>query len=67
MTLDLRYRIVKAMSWTDLQTVFAVAFTSEITAVSERGIEALRERVAALSEDERRLLREALHEIEAVA
>ena len=51
---------VKAMSWTDLQTVFAVTFANEIEAVSEHGTEALRERVAALSEDERALLREAL-------
>jgi hypothetical protein len=51
---------VKAMSWTDLQTVSAVTFANEIEAVSERGIDALRERVAALTEAERRLLREAL-------
>jgi hypothetical protein len=58
---------VKAMSWTDLQTVFAVTFANEIEAVSERGTGALRERVAALSEGERGMLREALDEVEAAA
>jgi hypothetical protein len=54
---------IRAMSWTEIQTVFAVTFANEIEAVSERGIDALRERVAALSEDERRLLRDALDEV----
>jgi hypothetical protein len=51
---------VRQMSWTDLQTVFAVTFAADIRAVSERGTDALRDRVAALSESERGLLREAL-------
>jgi hypothetical protein len=40
--------------------VFAVTFVTEIEAVSERGEQALHERFAALSEDERQPLREAL-------
>jgi hypothetical protein len=51
---------VEAMSWADLQMVFAVHFADEIAAVSSQGPDALRERVAALPDDMRRLLREAL-------
>jgi hypothetical protein len=51
---------VRAMSWGDMQVVFALTFVDEIAAVSERGPAALRGKVAALSEDERTLLREAL-------
>lgn len=51
---------IRAMTWHDLQAVFALQFAEDITTVSERGTDALRERIAALSEGERRLLREAL-------
>ena len=51
---------VKNMSWADMQVLVAMMFTDEISAVSERGPEALREKIAALTEDERTLLREAL-------
>jgi hypothetical protein len=51
---------VKAMSWADIEVLMAMTFAGEITAVCERGPEALREGVAALSDDERALLREAL-------
>ena len=46
---------------TDLKSIFAAQFASEIAAVTENGGDMLlRERVAALDEDQRRLLREAL-------
>ena len=51
---------IRAMPWRDLQAVFALQFADDIQAISEHGADALRERVAALSEEERRLLREAL-------
>ena len=52
---------VEKLGWDDLQTIFAAQFASEIEAVTERGGEAaLRERVTALHEDQRQLLREAL-------
>ena len=40
--------------------IFATHFASEIAAVTEDGDTLLRERVAALHEDQRQLLREAL-------
>jgi hypothetical protein len=51
---------VRAMSWDDLQTVFAITFVDEIEAVGERGGEALRERIAALPAAQQGLLRDAL-------
>ena len=46
-----------------MKTIFAAQFASEIEAVTERGGEALlRERVAALDEEQRLMLREALNE-----
>jgi hypothetical protein len=53
---------VRAMSWADMQVLVAMMFADEITAVSERGPNALRERVAALSENERKMLRDAVAE-----
>jgi hypothetical protein len=51
---------VKNMSWRDMQVLVAMTYADEIAAVSERGPEALREKLAALSEDERALLTHAL-------
>ena len=46
-----------------MQMIFATQFASEIAAVSENGDALLRERVEALDNDQRRLLREALDEV----
>jgi hypothetical protein len=52
---------VEKLGWNDLQMIFATQFASEIAAVTEDGGDALlHERVAALDEDQRQLLREAL-------
>ncbi len=51
-----------------MKMIFATHFASEIAAVTEDGGEAmLRQRVAALSEDERRLLRDAVDEVRIVS
>ena len=56
---------VEKLGWDDMQAIFAAQFASEISAVTERGGEAvLRERVAALDEDLRRRLRESLAHVE---
>ena len=58
---------VKAMSWDDMQAVFAATYVDQISAIQRNGGKALvRERLAALSDGERRLLREALSEPELV-
>ena len=55
---------VEKLGWSDLKMIFANHFASEIAAITEDGGDAmLRERVAALDEDQRRLLREALDEV----
>jgi hypothetical protein len=47
-----------------MKAIFAAHFASEINAVIERGGDAvLRERVAALDEEQQHLLREALAEV----
>jgi hypothetical protein len=51
------------LGWDDLQTIFATHFAGEIAAVGEGGEALLRERVTALDEGQRRLLREALDEV----
>jgi hypothetical protein len=52
---------VKAMSWEQIQAVFAATFVDEITAIQRiGGEELLRERVAALGDRERCGLRQAL-------
>ena len=51
---------VEKLSWSDMKMIFATQFASEIAAVTEDGDALLRERVAALHEDQRQLLREAL-------
>ena len=55
---------VEKLGWDDLQMIFATQFASEIAAVTEGGGRTLlRERVAALDDDQRRILREALDEV----
>jgi hypothetical protein len=54
---------VEKLSWRDLQYFVSTIWLDDLAAVQRRGGEAvLRERVAALSDDERRVLREALAE-----
>jgi hypothetical protein len=56
---------VRRLSWDQLTLVFANQFASEIPAVvNGHGDSLLRERLAALSSEERRLLREALSDPE---
>jgi hypothetical protein len=54
---------VETLSWSDMKMIFATLFANEIAAVTGDGDALLRERVAALDEDQRRLLREALDEV----
>jgi len=54
---------VAKLSWEDMQMIFATQFASEIAAVTEDGDVLLRERAAALDEDQRQLLRESLDEV----
>ncbi len=54
---------VEKLSWGDMKMIFATHFASEITAVTEDGDALLRERVAALDEEQRQLLQEALDDI----
>jgi hypothetical protein len=54
---------VEKLGWNDLQMIFATQFASEIAAVTEDGDGLLRERVAALDDGQRQLLREALDEV----
>jgi hypothetical protein len=52
---------IEKLAWTDMKAIFAAHFAGEIAAVTEGGGEALlRERVAALDEEQRQLLGEAL-------
>jgi hypothetical protein len=57
---------VTAMSWNELQILGATIFAEEIAAVAEGGDGLLRERLASLGPDQRRVLREALAEPECV-
>ena len=60
-------KAIEKLGWDDMQAIFAAQFASEIEAVTERGGEAaLRERVAALDDGQRELLREALDAVAAV-
>ena len=55
---------VEKLGWSDMKLIFAAHFASEIAAVTEDGGDAmLRQRVAALDERQRQLLREALDEV----
>jgi hypothetical protein len=59
---------VKQMSWSDLQTVFAVEFADTIeTVASGDAGSVIRERLASVGAEGRRLLREALDDVEAAA
>jgi hypothetical protein len=59
---------VQEISWSDLQTVFAVEFAAEIeTVASGKAAPVVRERLAAVGTAGRRLLREALDDIGATA
>ena len=59
---------VDKLSWDDMQMVFASHFVSEVAAVSDDGGDALlRERVAALDDGQRQMLREALQDTAAVS
>jgi hypothetical protein len=49
--------VVQTMSWADIQAVF-LSFSNEIAAVSERGADALHERLDALPYEQRLLLAE---------
>jgi hypothetical protein len=52
---------IEKLGWNDMQMIFATQFASEIAAVTENGGDALlRERVTALDDDQRQLLRETL-------
>jgi hypothetical protein len=54
---------VKEMGWDAMQALFASLYVDEIAAVQRDGGEAVvREKLAALSDESRRLLREALLE-----
>ena len=59
---------VKTMSWDDMQHLFAAIYVDELAELQRAGggEKLVRERVAALSESERRSLREALAEPEPV-
>jgi hypothetical protein len=58
---------VRKLSWDQMTLVFATQFADEIAAVATGGGSALlRQRLSALSGDERRLLREALSDLELV-
>jgi hypothetical protein len=56
---------VGGLSWEQTVLVFATHFAGEIDAVIDSGGLALRERLAGLSSDERRALRDALLELDA--
>jgi hypothetical protein len=54
---------VERLGWDDMKAIFAAHFASEIAGVTEdRGAALLAERIAALDESQRRLLRETLDE-----
>jgi hypothetical protein len=58
---------VEELSWEEMQALFAATYVDEIRAVQRDGGSALvRKKVAALSTSERRVLREALDELELV-
>ena len=54
---------IEKMSWQEMQSLAAILMVDDLVAVQRRGANVvLRERVAALPESERRVLREALAE-----
>jgi hypothetical protein len=55
---------VEKLGWKDMQMIFAAHFATEIAAVAENGGETLiRERVAVLDVEQRRMLRDALNDV----
>jgi hypothetical protein len=54
---------VEKLGWGDMQMIFATEFAGEIAAVAENGDALLRQRVAALDDGQRQLLRDALEEV----
>jgi hypothetical protein len=54
---------IEKLEWADMKMIFTTQFAGEIAAVTEGGGDLLRDRVAALDEDQRRLLGEALDEV----
>jgi hypothetical protein len=54
---------VEKLGWSDMKMIFATHFASEVAAVTDDGDALLRERVAALDESQRQLLREAMDEV----
>jgi hypothetical protein len=64
-TLRAKAAAVKAMGWDEMQALFASLYVDEVAAAQRDGGESLvRSKLAALSEDSRRVLREALLEPE---
>jgi hypothetical protein len=57
---------VRSMSWDQMTLVFATQFADEIASIAHDGDGRLLERLARLGADERRMLREALDELELV-
>jgi hypothetical protein len=56
---------VRRLSWEQMQQIFAATFVDELATVDRDGGDALvRQKVAALSEGERRVLWEALEELQ---
>jgi len=55
------------MSWEQMTLVFATHFATEIASVMDHGNGLLRERLAQLDTDERRMLRDALDVLESEA
>jgi hypothetical protein len=59
---------MKQMSWSDLQTVFAVEFAYEIETVASGDAKSvIRQRLACVGTEGRQLLRSALDAVEATA
>ena len=54
---------IEKLGWAEMKMIFTTHFASEIAAVTEDGDALLRERVAALDEEQRQLLQEALDEV----
>jgi hypothetical protein len=62
-----RAAAIRRMSWSDLQAVFALQFTDDIATVTSGQAESvIRERLAGVGAEGRRLLREALNDLEAI-
>ena len=51
---------IETLGWSEMQLIFATQFAGEIAAVSDGGDALLRDRITALDEVQRRMLRDAL-------